>query len=255
MIRFIDVSNHQGRAGMDLSKVLPSVGGVVCKATEGIGYVDAYCDPFVQTCRADAKPWGFYHFAREASPKEEFAYFLNNTINYFGEGIPILDWEGDQSVSWVNEFVRGIHHETGVWPWTYGNPWRFNQGGVEPNCMRWVAQYPGITTFAQAEKSSPDATEGFVGAWQFTSSGHVDGYSGNLDCNLFYGDAAAWAAYVKGDNVSEEKTTVTPEENAVYRLYNPNDGQHMFTASVGEAQYLVNAGWAYEGIAFYAAEV
>lgn len=36
MIHFIDVSNHQGRAGMDLSKVLPSVGGVVHKATEGM---------------------------------------------------------------------------------------------------------------------------------------------------------------------------------------------------------------------------
>ena len=79
MLRFIDVSNHQGRAGMDLSRVLPCVGGVVCKATEGVGFVDAYCDPFVQTCRAAGKPWGFYHFAREASPKEEFAYFLNNT--------------------------------------------------------------------------------------------------------------------------------------------------------------------------------
>ena len=42
MLHFIDISNHQ--KGMDLSKVLPSVGGVVCKATEGVGYVDAYCD-------------------------------------------------------------------------------------------------------------------------------------------------------------------------------------------------------------------
>lgn len=255
MIHFIDVSNHQGRAGMDLSKVLPSVGGVVCKATEGTGYVDAYCDPFVQTCHAEGKPWGFYHFARSNGATAEATFFLNNTINYFGEGIPVLDWEMDQSVDWVNEFVRVIHDQTGVWPWIYANPWRFNQGGVEPNCMRWVAQYPGITTFAQAEKSSPDATEGTVGAWQFTSSGRIDGYAGNIDCNLFYGDAAAWAAYVKGDNVSEEKTTITPEENAVYRLYNPNDGQHMFTASVGEAQSLVDVGWVYEGIAFYAAEV
>ena len=39
MIRFIDISNHQ--KGMDLSKVLPSVGGVICKATEGTGFVDA----------------------------------------------------------------------------------------------------------------------------------------------------------------------------------------------------------------------
>lgn len=53
MLSFIDISNWQ--KGMDLSKVLPSVGGVVCKATEGIGFVDSCCDPFVQTCRAAGK--------------------------------------------------------------------------------------------------------------------------------------------------------------------------------------------------------
>ena len=39
MLHFIDVSNHQGKEGMDLSKVHPSVCGVACKATEGVGFV------------------------------------------------------------------------------------------------------------------------------------------------------------------------------------------------------------------------
>lgn len=39
MTNFIDISNHQGRDGLNLSSVLPSVGAVVCKATEGIGFV------------------------------------------------------------------------------------------------------------------------------------------------------------------------------------------------------------------------
>lgn len=38
---------------------------------------------------------------------------------------------------------------------------------------------------------------------------------------------------------------------AVYRLYNPNTGLHMFTASAGEHDGLMNAGWRDEGIAFY----
>ena len=79
--------------------------------------------------------------------------------------------------------------------------------------MRWVAQYPGSTTFAQAERSKPDATEGTVGAWQFTSGGRIDGYAGNLDCNLFYGDAAAWAAYVRGDNVSAKHDAIVVEND------------------------------------------
>lgn len=213
MIGFIDISNHQGRDGLNLSSALPSVGAVVCKATEGVGFVDKYCDGFVQTCRKAGKPWGFYHFNGLDSAKKEAAYFINNTINYFGEGIPILDWEyiyrNDKRyirpVTWVNEFVRTVHDQTGVWPWIYGNAWLFNQGGVEPNCGRWVAGYP-LTT-----NRDPDyglnhecqyPVDGLMCAWQFTSTGRISGYSGDLDCNVFYGDTSAWRAYAAGGNAS-----------------------------------------------------
>lgn len=213
MLTFIDISNHQGKDGLSLLSVLPSVGAVVCKATEGTGFVDKYCDGFVQTCRKAGKPWGFYHFNGLDSAKREAAYFINNTINYFGEGIPILDWEYTYSngkryirpVSWVNEFVRAVHDQTGVWPWIYGNAWLFNQGGVEQNCGRWVAGYPLATNRDPGYGLShecPYPVDGLMCAWQFTSTGRVSGYSGNLDCNVFYGDTSAWGAYVRGDNAS-----------------------------------------------------
>ena len=215
MIKFIDISNHQ--KGMDLSKVLPSVGGVICKATEGIGFVDAYCDKFVQTCIKAGKPWGFYHFGRNNDPEAEADFYVDNTINYFGEGIPILDWEDGQSVDWVNSFVRRVHDRTSVWPWVYGNSWRFNQGEVELNCGRWIAGYPqtGITDIAYGSQHQfPYHVEnGLVCAWQFTASGRLSGYSGNLDMDVFYGDETAWAAYARGDrkDVPDEtpKRTVT----------------------------------------------
>ena len=82
----------------------------------------------------------------------------------------------------------------------YGNPWRFNQGGVEDNCARWVAEYPNVAspTFDQAQTWLPSETDGNVVAWQFCSDGYVAG-CGPLDCNLYYGDAASWALYAKGD--------------------------------------------------------
>ncbi|MCT1174307.1 hypothetical protein EFL89_08755 [Lactococcus lactis] len=39
--------------------------------------------------------------------------------------------------------------------------------------------------------------------------------------------------------------------NAVYRLYNPNSGEHFYTLSSYEKDSLVKAGWRYEQIAFY----
>ena len=230
MLIFLDISNHQGTAGIDLSAVLPHVEAVICKATEGTAFVDSYCDKFVQTCIKSGKPWGFYHFGRNANATEEAEFFHKNCLNYFGKGIPVLDWEADQSVSWVNEFVRAIHKWTGIWAWIYANPWRFNQGGVEPNCMRWVASYPSVShpTFAQAAKWDAPEADGLVGAWQFCSDGRVSGYSGNLDCNLFYGDERAWRAYAGASGVGDSAGPgssgdsnhdgVTTLENDEYRV-------------------------------------
>ena len=46
MLRGIDISNWQ--AGLDADSVFPNVDFVICKATEGVGFVDGYCDSWVQ---------------------------------------------------------------------------------------------------------------------------------------------------------------------------------------------------------------
>ena len=45
MLRGIDISNWQ--AGLDADAVFPNVDFVICKATEGISFVDGYCDDSV----------------------------------------------------------------------------------------------------------------------------------------------------------------------------------------------------------------
>ena len=42
--------------------------------------------------------------------------------------------------------------------------------------------------------------------------------------------------------------------NAMYRMYNPNNGEHFYTADLSEANGLSAAGWNYEGVAWYAPE-
>lgn len=44
--------------------------------------------------------------------------------------------------------------------------------------------------------------------------------------------------------------SIKEEKGAVYRLYNPHDGQHHLTASHSEAETLASVGWNYEGVAF-----
>ncbi|MBP7319531.1 MAG: N-acetylmuramoyl-L-alanine amidase [Lachnospiraceae bacterium] len=44
---------------------------------------------------------------------------------------------------------------------------------------------------------------------------------------------------------------ISEEKNGVYRLYNPNTGEHFFTADLTEANNCANAGWSYEGVAWH----
>ncbi len=37
----------------------------------------------------------------------------------------------------------------------------------------------------------------------------------------------------------------------MYRLYNPNSGEHIYTSNAGERDYLDAVGWNYEGVACY----
>lgn len=45
--------------------------------------------------------------------------------------------------------------------------------------------------------------------------------------------------------------TTSSKSTPVYRLYNPNTGQHYFTKDASEKNGLVSRGWNYERIAFY----
>ena len=57
----------------------------------------------------------------------------------------------------------------------------------------------------------------------------------------------------KGDGVSGSPSDVIePGKNPVYRLYNPNSGEHFYTLSDKERVNVAKAGWNYEGIGWYA---
>lgn len=218
MLNFIDISSWQG--DIDLSP-LP-IDAVMVKATESVIYVNPYCDRKVQQAIKLGLPFGFYHYAKSNEPEKEAQWLLDNTVGYRGLGIPALDWEENQSVDWVNRFVRYYQKATGCWPWIYSNPRFFNKGGVEGNCGRWIASWPNVKhpDFSYQLGSIPQ-TDGFVCAWQFASDGRISGYNGNLDLNKFYGDKEAWNKYAKAGHVGVIETpynSTSVLENDEYRI-------------------------------------
>ena len=49
-------------------------------------------------------------------------------------------------------------------------------------------------------------------------------------------------------------TASQPEKTVMHRLYNPNSGEHFYTASTNEKDYLAKIGWTYEGTGWIAPE-
>ena len=210
MLDGIDISNHQGK--MDLALVLKETKTdfVICKATEGLNFVDKYCDKFMLTAKQASKQTGFYHFARpeKNSARAEADFFIKQTKGYFNKGIPALDWEspGKSNVKWAKEWLDRVYAVTGVKPVIYMSESVVNaynwKSVADAGYGLWVAKYKDYAIDRNYDMSTAGKKPvvkwwKFYMMWQWTSVGRLNGYTGNLDCDIFYGDTKQWDAYVK----------------------------------------------------------
>lgn len=214
----IDISKWQ--SGINLSAVKADF--VIVKATEGIGYVDKSCDGFFQKALSLGKKLGFYHFARPTAnndPIREADFFYENCKGYFGKGIPILDWEAENkhNVAYAKKWLDRVYQRSGVKPVIYMSESVVNaydwSSVANADYGLWVAKY---------RDNNPDYNYDMANAgsrpnvkwwknycmWQWTSTGRLSGYNGNLDCDIFYGDESTWDAYV-GKSISTVKPQPT----------------------------------------------
>ena len=224
-LKGIDISKWQ--TGIDLSKV--DCDFVIVKATEGIGYVDKTCDKFFQKALSLGKKIGFYHFARPTAnndPIREADFFYENCKGYFGKAIPILDWEAEnkQNVAYAKAWLDRVYQRSGVKPVIYMSESvanAYNWSSVaNADYGLWVAKYrdnnPDYNyNMANAGTRPRVKWWKFYCMWQWTSTGRLNGYSGNLDCNVFYGDGTTWDKYAgkSGTNQPVKPTQPVKKSN------------------------------------------
>lgn len=83
-----------------------------------------------------------------------------------------------------------------------------------------------------------------------SSCGSVDSFSENdlSDTGIYLRNWCLMQSSNDGEVVIPEK------EGAIimYRMYNPNSGEHLYTAAASERRTLIKVGWRYEGCAWYA---
>lgn len=200
-MRGIDISNWQ--AGISPSAI--GIDFCIMKATEGTNFTDSYCDSWVQECIANGIPWGFYHFARpfDNSPDAEAEYFYHECENYFGHGIPVLDYEiwGANDVWWCECFIERLHDLSGIWPMIYisaSHCGTFEGSWIPEKCGLWVAGYPQNFTSWINEDTPLNYNIypwQFAAIWQFTSSLLLPNFAGNLDGDIAYMDKNGWSKY------------------------------------------------------------
>lgn len=217
----IDIASYQ--AGINLSVVPCDF--VIVKATEGVNYTNPDFSRAYTQAKEQNKLVGIYHYANGAGATAEADYFLSVVGDRVGDAILVLDWEqGGNSafgnVSYAKQWLDHVYSKTGVRPLiymsksvTYGYDW----SAVAPNHGLWVAQYANNNPTNY--QSNPWTDTNGYGAWsspvifQYTSTGRLSGWSGNLDLNLAYMDATAWAKYAQGDNYVAPETPDTPTAN------------------------------------------
>lgn len=204
----IDISNWQ--KGIDLSKVPADF--VIIKASEGVGWIDPQLAEFVAAARAAGMVVGFYHFARPSqanSWQAELEWFLSCIKPHLqiGDGV-YLDWEADDvyRTDWAREFNAGLRAATGARPpiylnnnainrtdWTDTQKAIYNWDAVESDFPLWLS-YPDATAPKEGYRpAKPKFPVGWLAGfimWQYTFTGRLPGYAGDLDLNVFYGTRA-----------------------------------------------------------------
>lgn len=229
MMNGIDISDYQ--RGIDLNAV--PFDFMICKVTEGTTIVHTTHTSFIQMANKLGKKWGFYHFLNTEDVIKQADFFVSQAKEYFGHGIPFLDYEMYGKVhgaagAW--QFVQRVHELTGVWCGFYTNRATLSEddfSAVASKCPLWVAQYANNEqTGYQSEPWLPD---GGFGAWtniiihQYSSNGRLDGYSSALDLDLAYIDANAWNNYAQLDSNNTSSNSNTSSETTASSEYENYD--------------------------------
>lgn len=220
----IDISQWQ--KGLTLANVQSDF--VIIKATEGVGFTDPQFKNFINQAIALGKRIGVYHFARPYAqnfntPTGEAEWFVSVVQEYVGRVMLILDWEAENkhNVAWAKQWLDRVFELTGVKPVFYSYEScvnQYNWSSVASEYELWVARYLDYTPDYNynMSKAGPMPKVKWWSRyimWQWTSSGKLDGWSGNLDCNKFYADN--WGLFItqSGHGESIPSEPIAPSDS------------------------------------------
>ncbi|MBO9166490.1 GH25 family lysozyme [Lactiplantibacillus pentosus] len=215
-----DVASYQ--AGMNVGEAAGDF--VLVKSTEGIDYTNPEFNGHAKQTLSAGKKLGVYHFIRNDSDiKQQADYFLTVVKPYIGKAMLVLDFENttgstiqnQTGVGLAKQWLDYVYQQTGVRPVLYTGVSCENSldwsSVVKANYGLWIAQY---NNYNVVNGYQPRDLYGSLKNWktavmfQYTSTGRLPGWSGDLDFDVFYGDKSAWDKYAKATKMVTNKSIV-----------------------------------------------
>lgn len=213
----IDVASYQ--SDMNVGEVAGDF--ALVKATEGADYTNPAFSRHAKQTLSAGKKLGVYHFIRSDSDiKQQANYFLTTVKPYIGKAMLVLDFENttgstiqnQAGVGLAKQWLDYVYQQTGVRPVLYTGISCENSldwsSVVKANYGLWIAQY---NNYNVVNGYQPRNLYGSLKHWktavmfQYTSTGRLLGWNGNLDFDVFYGDKIAWDKYAKATKAVEPK--------------------------------------------------
>jgi GH25 family lysozyme M1 (1,4-beta-N-acetylmuramidase)/gas vesicle protein len=193
----IDIATYQEQPNFDAVK--NSVNFVLARSSYGVGYVDAQFERNRNELRRLNIPHGFYHYAYPQfnEPEWEADYVISILGDLQENEIIALDMEeiwGGNKADWCNRFLCRIRdHFNGYKPLLYTNLstlWGYDWGTVITNDFGlWVSS-------PQTDPNEiPSTPWPNVAIKQYSWTGYINGISGNVDLNIFYGNLETFKLY------------------------------------------------------------
>lgn len=177
----------------------------IVKATQGQGYKSPTFDQQIGDALATGKA-GAYHFDNgDANWRGEVDNFVRVIRPYLGRIVVVWDWEAsaiNAGSGRLSAILKYLGEQIGFPAMLYasGSP-LVSQGGnaaaAANNCGVWCANYNlGYEKTGYRRDLKPYTA---CVIHQYSSSGRLPGYGGDLDLNQFFGDAAMWDKYANGN--------------------------------------------------------
>lgn len=217
----IDIASYQ--AGLDFSKVPCDF--AIIKATQGTGYTNPDCVRAVEQAMSLGKGVGVYHYISGGNAVAEADFFIDSILNWIGKVMICLDWELDQNSAWGDEsyleqVINQVIARTGVPPMIYAPASRYNQVAEvakRHNCGLWIAQY------ADMNPTGYQNTPWNEGAYtcairQYSGSGRLNGWNGDLDLDKFYGSLDDFRKYYGSSSSAPSKPSTSGPSGTTLQL-------------------------------------